>query len=45
MNISGISPLVSSIGQAGIADAIQLAVLKKAIDVNAQGAVQLIQAA
>lgn len=45
MNISGVNPLAASVSQADASNAVQLAVLKKAIDVNAQSALQLIQAA
>lgn len=45
MNISGISALATSVSQADSADVVQLTMLKKAMDVNAQSALQLIQAA
>ncbi len=45
MDISGIRALVSGVNQADTANVVQLTVLKKAIDVNAQSALQLIQAA
>jgi len=45
MDISGIRSLVSGVNQADTANVVQLTVLKKAIDVNAQSALQLIQAA
>lgn len=45
MNISGISSLASSVSQSSNADAVQLAVMKKAMDINAQSALQLIQVA
>ena len=45
MNISGISALASNVSQSSNADAVQLAVMKKAMDINAQSALQLIQVA
>lgn len=45
MDISGTSALVTGVNQADTANAVQLTVQKKAIDVNAQSALQLIQAA
>jgi hypothetical protein len=45
MDVSGISSLATAMTQAQTADAVQLAVLKKAMDIQAQGAMQLIQAA
>lgn len=45
MDISGIRSSVSGVSQADAANVVQLTVLKKAIDVNAQSALQLIQAA
>lgn len=45
MNILGISSLASNVSQSSNADAIQLAVMKKAMDINAQSALQLIQVA
>ena len=45
MDISGITTLAASASQSRAADEVQMAVLKKAIDISAQGALQLIQAA
>jgi len=45
MDISGTGALVTRVNQADTANAVQLTVLKKAIDVNARSALQLIQAA
>lgn len=45
MNISGVNPLAASVSQVDSSNAVQLTVLKKAMDVNAQSALQLIQAA
>lgn len=45
MDISGITTLAASVSQSRTADEVQMAVLKKAIDISAQGALQLIQAA
>lgn len=45
MDISGITNLATSMSQSKTADEVQMAVLKKAIDISAQGALQLIQAA
>jgi len=45
MDISGITSLATSMSQSKAADEVQMAVLKKAIDISTQGALQLIQAA
>lgn len=45
MNISGITTLATSMSQSRANNEVQMAVLKKAIDISAQGALQLIQAA
>ena len=45
MDVSSIPAAASNLSQAETAGAIQTAVLKKAIDLQAQGAMQLIQAA
>ena len=44
MNIAGINA-AANMSQPSATDTVGLAVLKKAIDINAQGAIQLIQAA
>jgi len=45
MDVSGIASVATEMSQARTADAVQLAVLKKAMDIQAQGALQLIQSA
>lgn len=45
MDISAITSQATSMSQAATTQAIQIAVLKKAIDIDAQGALQLIEAA
>ena len=45
MDVSGISSTGSALTQGGLNEAVQVAVLKKAIDIEAQGALQLIQGA
>lgn len=45
MNVSGIAAVATDLSQASTATAVQLAVLKKALEVQAQGALQLVQAA
>ncbi len=45
MDISGITSLATSMSQSKVVDEVQMAVLKKSIDLSAQGAMQLIQAA
>ena len=44
MDISTIGNVASALSQAATGDAVAMAVLKKAIDIQAQGAMQLIQA-
>ena len=45
MNVTGIAAAATEMSQARTADAVQMAVLKKALDVQAQGALQLVEAA
>ena len=45
MDTASIAALASNISQAKVEGAVQLAVLKKAMDIEAQGAMQLVQAA
>lgn len=45
MDVSTIASAATEMAQANTAQAVQLAVLKKAMDVEAQGAMQLVQAA
>lgn len=45
MDVSCIAALATDLTQAKTAQAVQLAVLKQAMDIQAQGAMQLIQAA
>jgi len=45
MDVGGIAAIATGMTQARTADAVQLAVLKKAMDIQAQGAMQLVQAA
>ena len=45
MAISSLSPIASTMGAAVTSNEVQLTVLKKAMDIKAQGALQLIQAA
>lgn len=45
MDVSSIAALATDLTQAKTAQAVQLAVLKQAMDIQAQGAMQLIQAA
>ena len=45
MDTMGIAALASDLAQARTGNAVQLAVLKKAMDIEAQGAMQLVQAA
>lgn len=45
MDISEIASLATSMSLSRNAEAVQLTVLKKAMDINAQGGMQLIQAA
>ena len=44
MDISGITSLATSMSQSRAADEVQMVVLKKVIDISAQGTLQLIQA-
>lgn len=44
MDTSAIASLASNMSQAKTVSAVQLAVLKKAMDIEAQGAMQLVQA-
>jgi len=44
MSISGVVTPSAVISQAGSGDAVAITVLKKALDIEAQGALQLIQA-
>lgn len=45
MEISDIAGAATQMAQARTADAVQIAMLKKAIDIQAQGAMQLIESA
>lgn len=45
MDMNGLSSLSSALSQAQTGDAVGIAVLKKAMDIQAQSAMQLIQAA
>lgn len=45
MEISSVSALTAGMGASGSPDIVQLTVLKKAMDIKAQSALQLIQAA
>ena len=45
MDVSGITAAASGMAQARTADAVQMTMLKKAIDIQAQGAMLLIQSA
>lgn len=45
MDTISIAALASDISQARVEGAVQLAVLKKAMDIEAQGAMQLVEAA
>jgi len=45
MDVSAIAAAASDMAQAQTADAVQIAVLKKALDIESQNAMQLIQAA
>ncbi len=44
MDVSSIASLSSAMSQAKTADAVSTAVLKKSLDIQAQGAAQLLQA-
>ena len=43
-NVASVASYVSAVSQAQVSDAVAITVLKKALDVQAQGAMQLIQA-
>ncbi|HPU80161.1 YjfB family protein, partial [Accumulibacter sp.] len=45
MDVSGIASVATEMSQARTVDAVQIAVLKKALDIQAQGAMQLVEAA
>ena len=45
MDVSGIASVATGMNQTRTADAVQVAVLKKAMDIQAQGALQLVQSA
>lgn len=45
MNTSDIATLASNLSQSRTADAVQMLVLKKSMDLSAQGGMQLVQAA
>lgn len=45
MAISSVSALTAGMGSPGASDVVQLTVLKKAMDIKAQSALQLIEAA
>ena len=45
MDVSGIASVATDMNQTRTADAVQVAVLKKAMDIQAQGALQLVQSA
>lgn len=45
MDVTAIASLATEMSQARTADAVSTAVLKKALDLQAQGAAQLVQAA
>ena len=45
VSLSAVSSAVTGLSQAQTGDAVQIAVLKKALDIQAQGAMQLVQAA
>jgi hypothetical protein len=45
MDVSAIASMATEMSQARTAEALQVAVLKKALDIQAQGALQLIEAA
>ena len=44
MDISAIASLATDMAQARTAEAVQIAVLKKAMDISAQGAMQILEA-
>lgn len=45
MDVSDITTAIPQLSQAKTANAVQMAVLRKAMDIQAQGAMQLVQAA
>ncbi len=45
MDIAGIAAVATSMAQTETANAVQMAVLKKALDIEGQSALQLVQAA
>lgn len=45
MDVTGVAALATAMSQERAANAVQMAVLKKAMDIESQGALQLIQAA
>jgi hypothetical protein len=45
MDVSGIAAAASDLAQTNTANAVQIAVFKKALDIESQNALQLIQAA
>ena len=45
MDVSAIASMATEMSQARTTEALQVAVLKKALDIQAQGALQLIEAA
>ncbi len=45
MDVSAIASMATEVSQARTTEALQVAVLKKALDIQAQGALQLIEAA
>ena len=45
MDVSGIAAAATDLSQSRTANAVQVAVLKKTMDIQGQGAIQLIQAA
>ncbi len=44
MDVADIAAAVPALSQARVTNAVQMAVLKKAMDIQAQGAMQLVQA-
>lgn len=45
MDVSGIAAVATEMSQARTGDAVQVAVLKKALDIQSQNALQLVEAA
>ena len=43
-NVASVAAYASAVSQAQVGDAVAISVLKKALDIQAQGAMQLIQA-